>query len=190
MNTQEILNEARQYSRLFHTDTVTWSFNELREQYLDGLLNVRPEYQRGFIWNDTIKTKLIESFVMGLLIPPIFVHEYRDYKYDVIDGVQRVCTILEFLGALKDIDGKQLPNFIIGDCPYVKSLCKIDYTKLDKDNKRFFDRFRIRVFFLKNVRDAQIVKELFKRLNTPECYPVLFDYKKQPRITIRICGVV
>ena len=54
-----------------------------------------------FRWEIGQKSKLIESILLGIPIPSIFVFERQDAKWELIDGLQRISTILEFMGQLK-----------------------------------------------------------------------------------------
>ncbi len=57
---------------------------------------LRPEYQRRHRWSPEKKSRLIESLVMNVPVPPIFLYEYEFSKYEVMDGLQRLSTIHEF----------------------------------------------------------------------------------------------
>src|SRR5262245_44345930 len=83
----------------------TMSIGEMRNAHRDDELDVHPEFQRMFRWTDSQKTRLIESILLGIPIPPIFVAQRKDGVWDVVDGVQRLSTILEFVGQLKDKAG-------------------------------------------------------------------------------------
>ncbi|RNA78453.1 DUF262 domain-containing protein, partial [Staphylococcus aureus] len=60
----------------------------------DYILN--PEFQRRHRWDATRKSKLIESFIMNVPIPPIFLYEFEYSKYEVMDGLQRLTAISQF----------------------------------------------------------------------------------------------
>ena len=59
-------------------------------------INIRPEYQRRLVWDRKKKSRFIESLLMNIPIPPIFLYEYELSRYEVMDGQQRVNTVLEF----------------------------------------------------------------------------------------------
>lgn len=61
-------------------------------------MDLRPFYQRRKRWDDERKSRLIESFVMNLPVPPLFVYESDFAKYEVMDGQQRITAIAEFYG--------------------------------------------------------------------------------------------
>ena len=78
-------------------DSYPMSIGEVMNLYKDNELDVHPEFQRFFRWDEEQKTKLIESILLGIPIPPIFVSQRMDGTWDVIDGQQRLSTILQFL---------------------------------------------------------------------------------------------
>ena len=82
-------------------DAYPMSIGEMMNLYKDDELDVHPEFQRFFRWDDEQKTRLIESILLGIPIPPIFVAQRIDGKWDVIDGQQRLSTVLQFLQVLK-----------------------------------------------------------------------------------------
>lgn len=59
--------------------------------------NLRPEYQRRLRWDDTKKSRLIESFIMNVPVPPVFLYEVNLGSYEVMDGQQRLNAIVDFL---------------------------------------------------------------------------------------------
>lgn len=89
-----------------YRESYQMSIGELINLYKDEELDIHPEFQRVFRWTEYQKTKLIESIMLNIPIPPIFVSQNEDGVWDVIDGVQRLSTIFEFIGIFKDEDGK------------------------------------------------------------------------------------
>ena len=87
-------------------------------------LEVSPYYQRRARWDTTRQSKLIESFLVNIPIPPVFLYEVELANYEIMDGQQRVSAILEYfdnkfalrgLEILKSLHGKRfhdLPNEI------------------------------------------------------------------------------
>ncbi|MGE0728458.1 MAG: DUF262 domain-containing protein [Acidimicrobiia bacterium] len=57
-----------------------------------------PEFQRRHRWNNGQKSRLIESFIMNVPVPPIFLFEYDFNRYEVMDGLQRMSAIADFYG--------------------------------------------------------------------------------------------
>lgn len=91
-------------------DRMDISFGEIINLYKDNELVIRPEYQRLYRWNSEQKTALIESILLAIPIPPIFVSEDKNGVWEVVDGLQRITTVISFFGELKD-DFSIMPKF-------------------------------------------------------------------------------
>lgn len=55
-----------------------------------------PKYQRRITWDTKKRSKLIESFIMNVPVPPVFVYETEFNQYQVMDGLQRITAIIDF----------------------------------------------------------------------------------------------
>jgi len=97
---REVL-EARQ--EIF-SDSYPMSIGELTNLFRDGELIISPAFQRLFRWDNEQKSRLIESILLGIPLPSIFVSQSEDGKWELIDGLQRVSTILQLQGLLPDRD--------------------------------------------------------------------------------------
>jgi uncharacterized protein with ParB-like and HNH nuclease domain len=91
-----ISNERKRLS----SDRLDISFGELINLYKNKELLIRPEYQRAFRWSISQKTALIESILLSIPIPPIFVAEDKDGVWELVDGLQRISTFISFFGEL------------------------------------------------------------------------------------------
>jgi hypothetical protein len=69
------------------SDGYDMSVGELINLYRDGELKIDPAFQRLFRWDSTRKTRFIESILLGLPLPPIFVYQRKDGVWELIDGV-------------------------------------------------------------------------------------------------------
>jgi len=125
-------------------------------------LNLRPEYQRRLVWDPGKKSRFMESLLMNIPIPPIFLFEYDLNRYEVMDGQQRLNTILEFYENRLRLKGLQVWSALNG----------LTYDDCPPRIKRGFDRRRISATVLlaenaKSVEDEQrIRRQVFERLNT------------------------
>ena len=73
-----------------------------------GNYELNPDFQRRRRWNNEKKSKLIESFIMNVPIPPIFLYENDFSHYEVMDGLQRLTTIYDFYTDKFELEGLQL----------------------------------------------------------------------------------
>ncbi|MEN3942148.1 DUF262 domain-containing protein [Prosthecobacter sp. SYSU 5D2] len=109
-------------SQEISTDAYAMSVGEVLSLYRDGELNLHPEFQRFFRWSEEQKSRLIESVLLGIPIPPIFVSQDSDGRWDVIDGLQRLSTIFELTGDLLDEEGKRKPPLPLLGTKYLPDL--------------------------------------------------------------------
>ena len=62
------------------------------------IINIRPEYQRRLRWTNKQMSLLIESLLLNIPIPPVYLYESELARYEVMDGQQRLNAVREFLG--------------------------------------------------------------------------------------------
>ena len=169
MSLQEELNERS--SKIFR-ESYQMSIGELINLYRDGEMDIHPEFQRVFRWSEYQKTKLIESIMLNIPIPSIFVSQNEDGVWDVIDGVQRLSTIFQFVGIFKDENGKQLPALTLQKTDYLPSFAGVQWNgdnselSFTKEQQLSFKRSRMDVIIMKKESDPNTKYELFQRLNT------------------------
>lgn len=151
-------------------DSYPMSIGEIMNLYKDQELDVHPEFQRFFRWDDEQKTKLIESILLGIPIPPVFVAQRINGKWDVIDGQQRLSTILQFTKLLKKDDGTDYDPLVLQATKFLPSLDGVkweDNHLFPNDQKITFKREKISFTIIKETTDSDEAKyEMFQRLNT------------------------
>jgi Protein of unknown function DUF262 len=113
-----------------------------------------PEYQRRHRWNKQRKSRLIESFLMNIPVPPVFLYERDLARFEVMDGRQRLTALAEFYGnkfALEglpywaDLDGRtysQLPSKVRDgiDRRYISSIILLKETAIDEKQASFLKK--------------------------------------------------
>ncbi len=97
----ELESQVQELRNSLTTDRMDMSFGEIMNMYEQGEIIISPEFQRLFRWTIEQKTKFIESILLGIPIPPIFVAEDNDGRWELVDGLQRISTVLSFFGILK-----------------------------------------------------------------------------------------
>ena len=148
------------------------SVGELLNIYRDGDLDIHPEFQRFFRWSTAQKSRFIESLLLGIPIPSIFVHQRQDGVWDVIDGLQRLSTIFEFVGVLKDSSDQLVSPNALAATEYLPSLADVawedvtDTASLTPDQQRLIKRASIDIKIVKRESDEDAKYDLFQRLNT------------------------
>lgn len=163
------ISEARQTIR---SDSYSMSIGEVVNLYTNGEIVIRPEFQRLFRWSTAQKSRLIESILLGIPLPTIFVMQREDGVWEVIDGLQRLSTILEFMGELRRVDGGGvLPPKRLKATEYLPSLEGVSYLEdkegpsLDESQRIAIRRAKLSVTILLPESDDKAKGELFDRLN-------------------------
>lgn len=156
-----------------HTDAYPMSIGELTNLYDDGDLDIHPEFQRIYRWSEEQKSKLIESILLGIPLPSIFVAQRQDGVWDVVDGLQRISTILSFMGKLKNEKGSKLKPLKLQKTKYLPTLenkvwkdAHNPESAFSAELQRIFKREKIDIKIIKRESDSDTQFELFQRLNT------------------------
>ena len=155
-----------------HSDGYPMSIGELINLYRDGELDIHPEFQRFYRWSGEQKSRLIESILLGIPIPSVFVSQRSDGVWDVIDGLQRLSTIFELVGILKDEVDQTLPPLVLRKTRYLPSLdgkrwdMEPPETAIGSANQLIIRRSKIDVKIILRESSEHSKYELFQRLNT------------------------
>lgn len=149
MENEEIIEEKKVY-----TDKKDYPISTIREMFDDGDIIPQPDYQRDYVMDDKKASKLIESILMDIPIPTVYFCEEIDSRLSIIDGQQRLTSIVRFMKNEFALTGlEELSNFN-----------KKKYSDLDKVNQRKLKNSTISSVTLK--KESQELKyEIFARLN-------------------------
>lgn len=143
------------------------SIGEMISMYKSGELDLHPEFQRFFRWDEYRKSRFIESLLLGIPIPSIFVAQDNQGKWDVVDGLQRLSTILELTGDLLDEKNKQItPALKLEKTKYIPALEGHTWETLPDYAKLQIKRSKIDIKIVLNKSSTDAKFELFQRLNT------------------------
>lgn len=145
------------------SDRMDMSFGEIINMYENGEIIINPEFQRTFRWDEERQTKFIESVLLGIPIPPIFVAEDSRNVWELVDGLQRLSTILSFFGSLKD---KRKNNLVLKKASILTELEDITIDTLPLNYKLLLKRAVCRVEVIRFDSEFDMRYELFNRLNT------------------------
>ena len=154
------------------TDGYPISIGEWISMYEKDELDIHPEFQRFYRWSEHQKTSLIESILLGIPLPQVFVSQRKDGVWDVIDGLQRLSTIFQFVGILKDENNKLLPPLKLTATKYLPSLNGVlwdsDKTKvrLSSELQLVIKRSKVSASIILKESDETTKYDLFQRLNT------------------------
>ena len=133
----------------------------LLSQIEDGTVHLRqisdrPKFQRRYVWTDKLASRLIESILLNVPIPPCYLAQDSDFKLDVIDGQQRIFSIYRFMDnqlKLRDLEVLQELN---GKASF----------EIPSTLRRKIETYTLRCVIVTNDSDPEIRFEVFERLNT------------------------
>ena len=131
------------------------------------VINLRPEYQRRLRWSNPQKSRLIESLLLNIPVPPVFFYESTAARYEVMDGQQRLNAVREFIAG----------EFALSGLPVLTPLNGLRYSKCPPRIKRTLDRASVAAIILLlesettehssgNLTLTDIRRFIFDRLNT------------------------
>lgn len=148
--------------RKIYTEQGDPEVDSLHKRFLKGRLNVQPEFQRQFVWDKVKSSRLIESALLDIPIPIVYLSEEKDGKENVIDGQQRLTSFFSF------IDGK-LPDNTEFKLSGLKVFTELNGKKFSQLSEALQDKittYKIRVIKFKKESDNDLQFEIFARLNT------------------------
>ncbi|MCP4696576.1 MAG: DUF262 domain-containing protein [Gammaproteobacteria bacterium] len=146
------------------TDRMDMSFGEIMSMYEKDEIIVNPDFQRLFRWSDYQKSRFIETILLGIPIPPIFVTEDEDGRWELVDGLQRVSTVLSFFGILKSMPERNGWALLEGDL--VPGLNGYECSQLPMRFQLNIKRSACRIEIIRSNSNCDMRFELFNRLNT------------------------
>lgn len=175
-----VVDDISKHRNDIATDTYTVTWRELLGQYKDEDLIIDPEYQRLFRWDIDQQTQYIESILLNIPSPPLFLAQNENGKFEVIDGLQRVSTLLKFFAT--EIFGDQKvakeiqdePELAENDIriptklavgPIIPSLEDFSAATLPETLIRTIKYSRITIILLEKESSIKARYEVFKRLN-------------------------
>lgn len=148
------------------TRAVDVSFNELFDMHKSKELIINPEFQRLFRWSEGKQSQFVESLVLELPVPPIYVIEVDDGVYELVDGLQRISSYLHFRGKHPS-ESEGTPRFLtLSECDVLPMLNGHTYEDLPQAIQIKLKRHFIRMEVLRRESDKRLRYHMFKRLNT------------------------
>ena len=137
-----------------HTRSMNLSLQELKNSVDANDIITDPDYQRKYVYDDKRASCLIESVLIGIPIPVIYLAEEEDSVYSVIDGQQRITSFVRYLKN----------EFPLTKLKKLKSLNGLYFKQLDKDLQRRLNYQTLSIVCIE--KDSEHLKyEIFSRLN-------------------------
>ena len=157
MNNKSILDKFLNAQNQLVIQSSDLSLGSISSMVESGAIDIAPPYQRRERWNEQKKSALIESFLLNIPVPPIYLAEDEYGKYSIIDGKQRITSIYEFMS--REMKLSSLEDF--------KALEGITFNQLPPEMQNTLAiRPYLRVTTLLKQSHKSLKYEVFKRLNT------------------------
>ena len=154
--------------RNISTDSYPMSIGELTSMFRESELIIRPAFQRLYRWESSQKSRLIESILLGIPLPSIFVSQDDEGRWEVVDGLQRLSTLFQLQGLL---DREKYPPLVLEETKFLPSLEGMRWDgesgdTLSDAQKRDIKRAKIDIKIIKRSSDDRAKFDLFQRLNS------------------------
>jgi hypothetical protein len=153
------------------TQPYDYAVRGLMDMIIEGDLKLNPEYQRNYRWDDTQASRLVESLLLNIPVPAIYLNEEKDAKLTVIDGQQRLASLLRFIKP-EELEINPLFNsmllkkLVLQNLRVRSDLNGMSIRELPSEDRSTLLRRIIRSIVILNESDSTIKFEVFERLNT------------------------
>jgi hypothetical protein len=164
---ENLIDQLDREKRTVSYDAYDVTIRQLVDMSASGEIDIAPDYQRHFIWQPDRESELIESILLGIPVPSLYMATNSDGGWEVVDGVQRLSTLLHFCGSQKQVAmvGRKGPLRLSG----LKKLSAFNgysFDDLPRSLQTQFTLRPLRVTTLNDKSDLEVRFELFGRLNT------------------------
>lgn len=185
MTTTTLLDEVAKHRKEIKNEVLTYALSELASMHGADPpeMKIQPEWQRLFRWTREQQSTFIESLILEIPIPPLFFFENENGQWELLDGLQRVSTILKFMATDRDVppehqgsdanenswhyehenDIAEPLQLVATD--YLPSLEGLSFERLPSSLRLNLKRSRIQIYVLKRETHRMHKYEVFKRLN-------------------------
>lgn len=203
---EKLLEEVRTHRREIKHEVSSIGLSEIVNMHSSRPpeMEVQPEWQRLFRWSREQQSSFIESLILEIPVPPLFFFEDERGTWQLLDGLQRVSTILKFMNPgggdvppeFQGLDANDKPwhyehqNSLavasqLVSTEYLPSLEGLSFFRLPTSLKLNFKRYRLQVYVLKRETHRQYKYEVFKRLNRGGSY---LEEQELRNCAVRILG--
>ena len=141
-------------------DRVQFSIFELKRRYDRGLICLDPDFQRNFVWKQKQKSELIESVIMGIPLPLIYLAETMEGNLVIVDGRQRLTTFFHFMDNKFALNGLKILPDLNG--------CRFSDFEEDKKKRKFatdIEDFQLVIQIIKYPTPDRVRFDIFDRVN-------------------------
>jgi uncharacterized protein with ParB-like and HNH nuclease domain len=188
---KKMLDEVLEVRANFHIEKFTYDFLWIINKIENKQLAISPSYQRTFEWSVKKQSRFIESLILNMPIPPIYIVEDEEGKWELLDGLQRISTFIHFLGKIdllsinklqlnqSDDEGFQdsenlddvepfSDSLVLNDCDIIKSLNGKDKSSIETSilNRICNKAIDVYLFSYPGKNGAWMRYQMFIRINS------------------------
>lgn len=183
---KSLIDQVGKHRKHIKYEALTYSLAELVNMHLatPREMEIQPEFQRLFRWSREQQSLFIESLILEIPIPPLFFFEQESGVWELLDGLQRISTIIKFIGSTEDVplsyqgteanesewhyeneNRLDVPlQLVAGE--YLTDISGLSFLRLPAQLQLNLKRSRLHVYVLKRETDPTYKYEVFKRLNS------------------------
>lgn len=150
---------------LYPIDTYDFEL-DIREEHMtvfgfvrkieQGKVKMNPEFQRNFVWKPFQKSRFIESIILNIPLPPLYVSQDLAGNYIIVDGLQRTHSLMTFLNG----------EFFLEDLEAMPKLNGLFFSDLPSELKTRVEDKNLLLYILKSSVPLVVVYDIFNRINT------------------------
>lgn len=173
VSTENLENRIEDQQSNVSYDTREYTIEIIVQKYLKDLEKEEneffvPEYQREFVWDNTRQSRFIESLMIGLPIPYIFLAETTTGRYEIVDGSQRIRTLAAYLQDELKIKGLEK----------IPELNGLRFSDLDISRQRKFKNMSLKMIVLSEKTTDETKNDIFERINRGSDLLKDMEYRK------------
>lgn len=132
------------------------SLFEVKRQYEERKqLVLAPEFQREYVWKQKQKSELIESILMGIPIPIIYLFQTKDALIQVVDGRQRIGAVIDFMNN----------KFKLTELKIIKNIKDKKFADLEPIQQRKIEDYQIDTYLIQPPTPERVKFDIFDRVN-------------------------
>lgn len=174
----KLISQVEQARHDVFVDSYSQTWSDLLDQYRRNDVKVDPDYQRAFRWTLDQQSQYIESLLLSIPTPPLFMAEMEDGSFEIIDGLQRFSTLLKFFSDEIFTDGRVAPHHggynhdndvavptVLSEPPILNGLAGLTKVTLPETLVRTIRYSRVQVTLIKRESSELSRYHVFTRLN-------------------------
>jgi len=167
MADESLTEQLDRQKRTVSYDVYDMTVQQLVDMVSTNVINIAPDYQRHFVWDLDRESELVESIYLGIPVPSLYMAANRDGTWEVVDGVQRLSTLIHFCGDAAAVTqvGKD-SSLKLKDLEKLTSFNGKRFADLPRSAQLNFSLRPVRVTTLNDKSDFSVRYDLFERLNT------------------------